>query len=115
MQHIEIFLANNTKGFEARKELFEMISNELYSIYYENKKVNFNVDLVFEEWINQVGFFGESFNSLKILFYVTNNQEKFLDYHYKAAKGCFCTKSEKWLQHFEKLTVEEALILYKML
>lgn len=115
MQHIEIFLANNTKGFEAKKELFEIISNELYSIFYENKKVDFDVNLVFEEWINQVGFLGESLNSLKILFYVTNNQEKFLDYHYKAVKGCFCIDREKWLQHFEELTAEEALILYKMI
>lgn len=115
MNNVEKFLANNTKGFEARKELFEIISNELYSIFYENKKVDFNVNLVFEEWINQIGFFGESINSLKILFYVLNNKNKFLDYHYKAVKGCFCTDNQKWLHHFEKLTEDEALLLYKMI
>ncbi|MGJ0359602.1 hypothetical protein [Aliarcobacter cryaerophilus] len=49
MTHIEKFLANETKGFEARKELFEKISNELYAIFYENKKVDFDIDLLFEE------------------------------------------------------------------
>lgn len=42
MTHIEKFLANETKGFEARKELFEKISDELYAIFYENKKVDFD-------------------------------------------------------------------------
>lgn len=56
MNHIENFLANDTKGFEARKELFEKISDELYAIFYENKKVDFDIDLLFEEWINQLGF-----------------------------------------------------------
>ena len=42
MNHIEKFLANDTKGFEARKELFEKISDELYAIFYENKKVDFD-------------------------------------------------------------------------
>ncbi|PRM98930.1 hypothetical protein [Aliarcobacter cryaerophilus] len=56
MNHIEKFLANDTKGFEARKELFEKISDELYAIFYENKKVDFDIDLLFEEWINQLGF-----------------------------------------------------------
>ena len=50
MNHIENFLANDTKGFEARKELFEKISDELfekisdelYAIFYENKKVDFD-------------------------------------------------------------------------
>ena len=55
--NIEKFLANDTKGFEARKELFEKISDELYAIFYENKKVDFDIDLVFEEWINQLGFY----------------------------------------------------------
>ena len=56
MNHIKKFLANETKGFEARKELFEKISDELYSIFYENKKVDFDIDLLFEEWTNQLGF-----------------------------------------------------------
>lgn len=115
MQHIENFLANNTKGFDARKELFDTISDELYSIFYENKKVDFDVDSVFEEWINQVGFLGENLNCLRVLFYVVNNQEKFLNYHYKAVKGCLDVDNEKWLQHFEKLTTEETLILHKMI
>ena len=42
MNHIEKFLANDTKGFESRKELFEKISDELYAIFYENKKVDFD-------------------------------------------------------------------------
>ncbi|OCL86891.1 hypothetical protein AAX26_01197 [Aliarcobacter thereius] len=59
MNYIEKFLANDTKGFEARKELFEKISDKLYAIFYENKKVDFDIDLVFEEWINLLGFLGE--------------------------------------------------------
>jgi len=115
MQHIESFLANNTKGLDARKELFDTISNELYSIFYENKKVDFDVDLVFEEWINQVGFLGESFNCLRVLFYIVNNQERFLNYHYKIVKGCFNVDNEEWSQYFDKLTAEEVLILHKMI
>ena len=42
MNHIENFLTNDTKGFEARKQLFEKISDELYAIFYENKKVDFD-------------------------------------------------------------------------
>jgi hypothetical protein len=113
MKNIEKFLANDTKGFEARKELFDEISNELYCIYYENKKADFDIDVVFEEWINQVGFLGESFNCLKVLFYVIYNQDKFLNYHYKAVKSCL--NDEKWLQYFEKLTKDEALILHKII
>jgi hypothetical protein len=78
MTHIEKFLANDTKGFEARKELFEKISDELYAIFYENKKVDFDIDLLFEEWINQLGFFGESIKSLRTIFYVIENEDKFL-------------------------------------
>ncbi len=37
MNHLEKFLANDTKRFEARKELFEKISDELYAIFYEKK------------------------------------------------------------------------------
>ena len=70
MNHIENFLANDTKGFEARKELFEKISDELYAIFYENKKVDFDIDLLFEEWINLLGFLGESIKSLRTIFYV---------------------------------------------
>ena len=68
--NIEKFLANDTKGFEARKELFEKISDELYAIFYENKKVDFDIDLLFEEWINLLGFLGQSIKSLRTIFYV---------------------------------------------
>ena len=115
MNYIEKFLANDTKGFEARKELFEKISDELYSIFYENKKVDFDIDLVFEEWINLLGFLGESIKSLRIIFYVIENEDKFLDYHLKAVKGTLIVDSERWLNHFEELTPNEALILHKVL
>ena len=113
--NIEKFLANDTKGFEARKELFEKISDELYSIFYENKKVDFDIDLVFEEWINLLGFLGESIKSLRIIFYVIENEDKFLSYHLKAVKGTLIVDSERWLNHFEELTPNEALILHKVL
>ena len=113
--NIEKFLANDTKGFEARKELFEKISDELYSIFYENKKVDFDIDLVFEEWINLLGFLGESIKSLRTIFYVIENEDKFLDYHLKAVKGTLIVDSERWLNHFEELTPNEALILHKVL
>ena len=113
--NIEKFLANDTKGFEARKELFEKISDELYAIFYENKKVDFDIDLLFEEWINQLGFFGESIKSLRTIFYVIENEDKFLDYHLKAVKGTLIVYSERWLNHFEELTPNEALILHKVL
>ena len=77
MNNIEKFLANDTKGFEARKELFEKISDELYALFYENKKVDFDIDLVFEEWINQLGFLGQSIKSLRTIFYVIENEDKF--------------------------------------
>ena len=80
MNNIEKFLANDTKGFEARKELFEKISDELYALFYENKKVDFDIDLVFEEWINQLGFLGESIKSLRTIFYVIENEDKFLSH-----------------------------------
>ena len=115
MNHLEKFLANETKGFEARKELFEKISDELYSIFYENKKVDFDIDLLFEEWINLLGFLGESIKSLRIIFYVIENEDKFLDYHLKAVKGTLIVDSERWLNHFEELTPNEALILHKVL
>ena len=113
--NIEKFLANDTKGFEARKELFEKISDELYAIFYENKKVDFDIDLVFEEWINLLGFLGESIKSLRIIFYVIENEDKFLSYHLKAVKGTLIVDSERWLNHFEELTPNEALILHKVL
>lgn len=108
---IETFLANNTKGFEARKELFEKITNELYYVFYENKKVDFDVMMVFEEWINQVGFLGDDLKSLRILFFIIQNPDRFLDYHIKGAKGCLFDK--KWLEHWEELTNDEAKIIYK--
>ena len=113
--NIEKFLANDTKGFEARKELFEKISDELYAIFYENKKVDFDIDLVFEEWINLLGFLGESIKSLRIIFYVIENEDKFLSYHLKVVKGTLIVDSERWLNHFEELTPNEALILHKVL
>ncbi|MGJ0456749.1 hypothetical protein NG782_08615 [Aliarcobacter cryaerophilus] len=113
--NIEKFLANDTKGFEARKELFEKISDELYAIFYENKKVDFDIDLVFEEWINQLGFLGQSIKSLRTIFYVIENEDKFLSYHLKAVKGTLIVHSERWLNHFEELTPNEALILHKVL
>ena len=113
--NIEKFLANDTKGFEARKELFEKISDELYAIFYENKKVDFDIDLLFEEWINLLGFLGESIKSLRIIFYVIENEDKFLSYHLKAVKGTLIVDSERWLNHFEELTPNEALILHKVL
>ena len=115
MNYIEKFLANDTKGFEARKELFEKISDELYAIFYENKKVDFDIDLLFEEWINQLGFLGESIKSLRTIFYVIENEDKFLSYHLKAVKGTLIVDSERWLNHFEELTPNEALILHKVL
>ncbi len=48
MNNIEKFLANETKGFEDRKELFEKISDELCTLFYENKKVDLDIDLVLE-------------------------------------------------------------------
>lgn len=88
------------KGFEARKELFEKISDELYAIFYENKKVDFDIDLLFEEWINQLGFFGESIKSLRTIFYVIENEDKFLSYHLKAVKVTLILHSERWLNRF---------------
>src|SRR5574344_1676512 len=83
-----------------------------YTIVYE---VDFDIDLVFEEWINLLGFLGESIKSLRIIFYVIENEDKFLSYHLKAVKGTLIVDSERWLNHFEELTPNEALILHKVL
>src|SRR5574344_1314557 len=115
MNHIKKFLANDTKGFESRKELFEKISDELYSIFYENKKVDFDINLVFEQGINLLDVLGEISKSVRSIFYVIENEDKFLSYHLKAVKGTLIVDSERWLNHFEELTPNEALILHKVL
>ncbi|WP_187385815.1 hypothetical protein [Aliarcobacter cryaerophilus] len=52
---------------------------------------------------------------MRTIFYVIENEDKFLDYHLKAVKGTLIVHSERWLNHFEELTPNEALILHKVL
>lgn len=110
---INVFLANTTKGYEPRKELFNKISIELYDVFYKNKEVNFDIDNVFETWLNLAGALAENFESLKILFFIVENQSMFKEYHFLTVKVLLDDK--KWLNYFDNLTAREALILHKII
>ncbi len=110
---IKIFLENTTKGYEFRKELFNKISSELYNIFYKDKQVDFDIDSVFDAWLNLAGGLGDNFECLKILFFVVKNQSKFKKYQVLGAKGILL--NEKWLDYFNDLTAQEALILHKVI
>lgn len=110
---IKIFLENTTKGYEPRKELFNKISTELYDVFYKNKQVDFDVESVFDTWLNLAGALGDNFECLKILFFVVENQSMFKDYQISGAKGVLY--NEMWLNYFSDLTGREALILHKII
>ncbi|WP_171017452.1 hypothetical protein [Aliarcobacter thereius] len=52
---------------------------------------------------------------MRTIFYVIENEDKFLSYHLKAVKGTLIVHSERWLNQFQELIPNEALILHKVI